>query len=426
MANKCKYYLEIDGHSVVLNGDKELTDYIKSNSSILPTGELGMKFSIYNKDQNETIKALDKASQYDVTIENPYTFVEKKHIIKGKEELLVPVFNDVNYRKDLEEEIIKELNNPTPAVLKNELEKRLEMDSFMKKLSIDLGAIFRARLKAKLNVKTNFNSDLKKVIIDIILFNDKILKTTTNITDDLIQSYSDKILKALDVGVNDLIDLNGVLKVNQNISVNSSIINDTVKMSASVNVLNIDDRGVPHIFELKVSEKRYDEWSSPKKRTTDYILGIKRQLLGNFTDVSKTTLNIINIVIPKESNGVLNLNAISVGQKIERSRAKEISGVENSVDPLNYINGPMTSLLRTLLPSSPVISNTETSTLVKDTKDLIGLVFPKYQIKTKLVLDPEVIIERNIKRARNQKEIYFYDRLQTHNQKVVISKENPE
>lgn len=430
--SKCKYYLELDGRSITLNGDKELSEFIKDNIKDEASPKFKVKYSLTaNNEQNKTLDALTKVSEYisstiDPNENSPYKFLTKKQNIRGKEEFLVPVFDSVNYEKELKEDIREELKGATEEVINAEFKLRLKTNKFMETLSISLGSIFRNRLNYKLGKTTKSSRyDIKEIVKEILKFNDSIHKNPLEHKDEEIDDYSKKILDVIDNKIQALIDSSGIIKVNQSISVRDSIFNSDTHMSAASHILNIDDDGICHIFEIKTSEKPYQSWDTAKKRHTDYILGIKRQLLSNFVDTSKTTLNILNITIPKMIDGSLGINGISIYSDIERTSFKELSTLGDKVEALNYTKGPVTTLLRKLLPSKLVTDKKISSKLVEDTSNFLKQVFPTYEFKSKLIAEVEPIVKNAIKNSKDQSEVYFYDRLSTHNEKVIVSKSTP-
>jgi hypothetical protein len=431
----CKYYLTLDGHLVILNNDQELTEYISDNIEVNEqTKALEIKHSIMlTKGQKEAKDALGKIPAYDTAEKTPYDFIKELHMIRGTEQLLVPSFIEENYRKELTLIVSKELGNPDvkSAVVQNEVTRRLAINKEMESLSILLSRVFTERTNFKLG-RPSFSKDkLELAAKSILLHNNKVLKIHTPITQTEIEDYSKKILSRIDVAVDELRNRGGALFINQSLSVLDVDTNDAVKMTAAAHALSLDEEGVPHLFEVKVSEREFGTWDPVKVRTAEYILGIKRQLLSNYVDTSRSTLNIINIVLPLNDNGTFNINNIIVNSDIELSRRKEglnknaASDPLFAVDNLNHIKGPITTLLRTLLPADLPKNKLATSTLVEDTANLLNLAFPKYQLRTKMAVNAEEEIKRKLAESENSKEIYFYDRLTTHDQKVTFSKSDP-
>lgn len=428
---KCKYYLDLNGRYVTLDGDKELVDYVKTNLTEEAQPKFKVKYSLNATDaQNSTIEALKRVSTYNDPVgdSNPYAFLKRSHDgAKSKDGLLVLQFNSEEYKVKLREEIEAELKGASKELIDTELKVRLATNAFMEELSISFKKIFKNRFNdyAKKYVK-NTEAEIKETVIRILKFNAVLQGITPNYTEENIDAFTQQILETIDSKISYLKDLNGILKVSQNISVREDSINKQVSMSAIADIMNIDKQGVPHLFEIKISERPYEKWDSEKKKHTDYLLGIKRQLLANFVDTSSTTLNILNIVIPKLPNGTLNINGITIRSDIERTMPRRGQSLNSeAVSILNYDKGTATLLLRKLLPASlPEIKKTST-TLVKDTSDLLNTIFPTYKFRSKIETTAESMYKNALKRGANSSEVFFYDRTTSPNEKITVSKNNP-
>jgi len=96
-----------------------------------------------------------------------------------------------------------------------------------------------------------------------------------------------------------------------------------------------------------------------------------------------------------------------------------------TVSILNYSKGTATLLLRKLLPASLPETKKASTTLVKDTSDLLNTIFPTYKFRSKIETTAENMYKNALKRGINSSEVFFYDRTTSPNEKVVISKNNP-
>lgn len=432
----CKYYLTLDGHLVVLNNDQELVNYVDDNiDTNKQTEALEIKHSLgLSKGQTETESILKKIPGYDKSVKNtPYSFIKELHMIQGSKRLLVESFIDENYRIELSAIVAAELKNPDieSKEVQAEVTRRLAINKEMEGLSIILSRVFTEQLNSVLGRPSSASEEVNEASRRILLHNKRVLKIPGEPTIDEIKDFSKIILERINAAAVELKNRGGALYVNQSLSVLDTNTNDVVTMTAAAHALSLDEDGVPHIFEVKVSERDFDHWDPVKVRTSEYILGIKRQLLSNYTSTAKTTLNIINIVLPLNENGSFNINNLIVKSDIELTSRKEQEKEKKTADPLfvvdklNYTKGPVTTLLRTLLPSNGVTTKAVSSTLVADTANTLNLLFPKYDLRTKLLVDPETFIKDKLAKAENDKEIYFYDHLATHDKKVVFSKSDP-
>jgi hypothetical protein len=193
---------------------------------------------------------------------------------------------------------------------------------------------------------------------------------------------------------------NSIIKIGQ--SVNST----ANHMNGNIHVLEIDDKGIPNLYEIKVSRNKYSDWDSSKKLETDYILGIKRQLLDSYVDTAQSSLNILQLIVPKKGNNIeINPNAITL---------EEISDRSNSSSGLEYNSGNMSNDLRTLIPSKIKRDHLSTTDLDSEIVDTCKIAFPAYDYKTKTKgKSVENLVKEAIARSEGQAKIYIVNNLNT-------------
>lgn len=422
---KCDYILKIGSEIVRLKDDKALVEHLRKNPFPSLQGEVFIKESRHgNTLQNNTLNNLSKSSNYDENDDTPYKFLSSPHKVGNVETTLVLPFNSAEYIEILKSDIKKELGNPTKEVIDNKIATILKTNTLMQDITLDLNKIFQDKIQYPSNDNTEL---LKQLILKVVEFNNNLTGNKEVLTDDIIKKYSDKIIKTIDLKVQELEDLGGVLQPRQGLSVRDSLINDNFTMSAQAHIVNVDPEGTSHLFELRTSEIPFDLWDKEKKKHTDYVLGIKRQLMSNYVDTSQTSLNIINIVIPKESNGTLSIGNVYITPTIERTHLtkKNSTQFEATIDPLDHIQGPMTTLLRNLLPANLPSQNISPTDLIDETTRLLNVAFPGYKIKTKAIAEAESIIKKALEKSKDENEIYYIDKLRTHYTKVIISKSEP-
>lgn len=395
----CKYYLDLEGNKIVLDGDEELTRYVRENIEG-NENTLKIKHSKVSGTpaQNEILNALESVSGYNEGIENPYKFLERQHLVKGKMQYLVPVFIDENYKQNY----IKQ----NPNLPLNEVEKILkeqeESNDYTKILSIKLGATFRKILNLE---NKNIFYDNKPIIDDITNIVNDIVKWNTKKESSFIINDEDKdkhilsIYNLLKKEAKSIIDKNGILLVGQSLSVSDNLLNPEVQMNASADILAIGDQGNTTIYDIRVSEEPHNKWDTEKKRHADYLLGIKRQLLSNFIDTSATGLEILNIVIPKNGK-IFDLNSISLISGIRRHDYSESFNEE-----LRYEKGNISIILRELLPAVLPKNKRTSTTIVDDTSALLNRIFPKHNFRSRLETNPENVIKNAIKNSREDSKV---------------------
>jgi hypothetical protein len=261
---KCKYYLDLDGRYVTLDGDKELIDYIKTNLTEEAQPKFKIKYSLDATDaQNVTLEALKRVSSFNDPAgdNNPHAFLKRTYEgVKNKGGFLVLPFNSTEYQIKLKEQIEAELKGASEELINAELKIRLETNAFMEHLSIRFKQIFKNRFNdySKKYVKDT-EAKIKEVVVEILKFNAALQGIASNYTEENINAFTQQILETIDSKISVLKDLNGILKVSQNISAREDSINTQVNMSAIVDIMNIDKQGVAHLFEIKISEKPYEK-----------------------------------------------------------------------------------------------------------------------------------------------------------------------
>lgn len=68
-------------------------------------------------------------------------------------------------------------------------------------------------------------------------------------------------------------------------------------LRGKIDLIAVDKSGDAHIFELKISKTKYQDWDSAKLLTLDWQLALYRQLLGQHVPINKTMLYVIPIWI---------------------------------------------------------------------------------------------------------------------------------
>lgn len=416
--DKCKYYLTIDGFNATFNSDKELTDFVKNNLD----KEVGVKHSrsedtLTQSLQDITLNVLEDTTQksnIDPKVVNgltPYSFIKLPHTINGVEKLLSPEFIEANYKRNQLAKLKAEFPGEPDAVLMAKVNLELALDNRMMEMSKIGSNIVRLALSdsGKLYKDKNIDEYLEKLMEEIHNYNQfatkeyDVLNKTSNFEKKEFNLDNYKV--AIATLKNDLIvwgrkmqSSNSIIKLGQ--SVNST----ANHMNGNIHVLEVDDKGIPNLYEIKVSRNKHNDWDSAKKLETDYILGIKRQLLDSYIDTVQSSLNLLNLIIPRKSNGVeININAITL---------EEISDRSNSSSGLEYNAGNMSNDLRTLIPSKIKRDHLSTTDLDTEIVEVCNIMIPKYDYKTKTKgKSVENLIKDAIARSEGQPKIYIVNNL---------------
>lgn len=150
--------------------------------------------------------------------------------------------------------------------------------------------------------------------------------------------------------------------------------NDKVmqEMLGHFDVVVVDDDGHTHIYSIKSSKGGYEDWDPGKKLGTDYQLAFQRALVGQYVNISQTTLNIIPI-----STGDL------VGGKLNPRHLHRHKVVSRSGDPkggLQYGTGKLFLIANQIIPNVVRIDTNDErrDKIIEDLKFLM----PNYEIRT--------------------------------------------
>lgn len=95
--------------------------------------------------------------------------------------------------------------------------------------------------------------------------------------------------------------------------------NATIPMTGEIDIVAISSEGIPHIYTIKSSKRDFQNWDSAKKLYTDYQLAFQRALLGQYIDVSRSSLTVLPIQTGLLVNGKLNPNLFTFGSETDRS-----------------------------------------------------------------------------------------------------------
>lgn len=418
--DKCKYYLNIDGFNATFNSDKELTDFVKNNLD----KEVGVKHSISGDTltqslQDLTLNVLEDntaRSNIDPKVTNgltPYSFIKLVHNINGAEKLLSPEFIEENYKKNKLALLKVKFPDETVSSLMARVNLELSLDNKMMEMSKIGSSIVRLALSdaGKLYKDKDVDTYLEALMKEIHNYNQLATKEYDKL--DGTSNYDKKDFKvenykvAIDALKNDLLvwgrkmqSSNSVIKLGQ--SVNSA----ANHLNGNIHVLEVDDKGIPNLYEIKVSRNKHSDWDSSKKLETDYILGIKRQLLDSYVDTAQSSLSILNLIVPRKGNGIeINSNAITL---------EEISDRSNSSSGLEYNSGNMSNDLRTLIPSKIKRDHLSTTDLDAEIVNTCKIAFPTYDYKTKTKgKSVDNLIKEATARSEGQAKIYIVNNLNT-------------
>jgi hypothetical protein len=146
-----------------------------------------------------------------------------------------------------------------------------------------------------------------------------------------------------------------------------------------VDLLVIDEKGVPHLLDFKTSTKLYDDFHVTKKQAYTYQLATYERILANYgirTDESTSSIVPIQIKDMKyDTNNqkwiydTISYNMIEGNDKVQ---VEEITSKVKNEKTVNNINK--------FLPSKVKLS-LQTEHLMENVTKSLKVLFPKYQIK---------------------------------------------
>ena len=159
--------------------------------------------------------------------------------------------------------------------LLSEIEKKMEIEDKTKRLGILLHNIVSLKItnKAYSNILNSFLTDPENAEI--------VGEASTEEWEEKIEEIADKIIEIVSkkgIPLSEMFFTSHIIK-------------------GKIDLVAVDEKGDVHIFELKMSSHRYEDWDSAKYGNLDWQLALYRQLLGQHIDVSRTQLYVIPIQI---------------------------------------------------------------------------------------------------------------------------------
>lgn len=145
-----------------------------------------------------------------------------------------------------------------------------------------------------------------------------------------------------------------------------------------VDLLVVDEKGIPRLFDYKTSTKSFDDFHITKKIAYTYQLAIYERILANYgvrTDESTSSIIPIQIKDMKYNTDenkweydTISYNMISGSDKVQKERLDNVKG-EKVVSNINKF-----------LPTNVKLS-LQTENLMENVTKTLKVLFPKYQIQ---------------------------------------------
>ena len=143
--------------------------------------------------------------------------------------------------------------------------------------------------------------------------------------------------------------------------------NGLVGIKGKIGLIAVDSSGDAHIFEIKISKTKYENWDSAKKLTLDWQLALSRQLLGQHINVDNTMLYTIPIYIPVLGDP----NAIHLEEFVNR-RSESGSGLNTA--------GKIYEAANQIIPKGIFVEYDPSREV--DIKNELNILLPNYEVKT--------------------------------------------
>lgn len=446
--DKCKYFLKDNGITLTFNSDAELVDFIHKNLY----SETGIKFSkvdtglLTKQEQvlDSIKKGIDPYSKDYVLAED---FLKAEHLIDGQATLLSPYFVDTNYKElaiadKLENDpSLSELNKVDPVKAKQlaeeQIDLELELDKRMMKISIAMSDLMKKLINKEKAFKDSDIDAILKLVAEYNTFDLKkdIIKDFKNPTSEELKEYNAVLEEYIKNNFSKFTKDNFRIQIEEwykNISSSNSLYTANINLSKSINVssfhgisswisyLSVSPEGVADIYEIKVSRDAMKDWHSAKRITTDYKLGINRQLLENITSTSATSLYVQPVVFPTKGNKIL-MDSFFIEGPVDRSRRESYFSNSKKDNPGLDENGKITDKLRKLLPSRIKVDLEESNKLFQENKEILDIMFPKYNFRTKVITkNYEALYERIVENSKDQPKVSIYDTID----KVRLEEDN--
>lgn len=350
-----------------------------ANDFYLKTNRLSGKSNIYSRED-----IINSSKQlFDNFIDNnevDSSFMPINAFITGEHQTM---FKKLDINKDrLAPEYIEE-NRKLNYILENlptkysSAKNIKDLESMLSTEDLDSFNSSKSNIDDILNsekVSNKISGDIKKALVDCILNNNpNYIQSRVN---DIISKHKD----SLDGGNWDSKLVNIITEISTKIRSNTEAVygNLPIKtdgldanLNGYIDIATVDSDGNKHIYAVKVSKGIYDDWDQSKKLTTDWQMAFQRGILGQYDDMSNTSLNIISLGIGSSTNGKMNSNNIKY-DSIVNLMSDDTKGLRKG--------GMLTEIVNKIIPQATkvLIDPERESDFLAD----LNILIPGYEIKT--------------------------------------------
>lgn len=411
MDAKCIYTVVIDGKEVSMNL-KELTEYYYKTTDLMKrsrvfSSEETQLAAIEQITKNS--KSKDSLKDSEVVLVRDFATKEQPQLMRElglfEQDRLVPEYVESNRIIKYIEDKISEGKEPIIDSKEHpEIDKYMQLESLFKYpkekvnhylkeitdlIEYDKKTMVIARdLHGILAVVSKYNGDFNHPIVQ------KSLESFYDNNQDILEGDRGIWNKVL---VNTLDRIHTYLKNRGTILSSVSLLSEQgmTNLGTTIDSVVVDSNGDSHIFDLKVSKKSFDEWDISKIQETDWILALNRQLLGQYTEVKNSTLNVIPIELGDFRDGKLNPANLSFSSV----------QVRTADQPTLWESGKLKKIARKIVPETLFASYDPLRK--KELLTDLEILLPGYIVKTSR---EETDIEKLVEKAKKKGKWYHYNK----------------
>lgn len=412
--SKCTYRIG----NLTFNDELELNKYITENKLSTITDSYIFSLGINDKVKATLERVLSSPNK---NLENKdllgtTEFLDIEHFTGESDELgnpikklLSPVYNKENRIKFSLENTKEEDREKVMSILNKKIEQEDEMTS--------LGTLYHTLLYHMINGNGPSPSNVKYQKTLNIFESDEYLKVQTNNTKgtyDIRQSVNNLMIQIWNYFNEAYLKKGGTIMAKVTMKSGEPKLRDSKGLKGRLDVIGITSEGHLNIYDLKLSTDLFDSWDPAKVLRTDYQLGIYRQLCAaNGFKVDTSALKILPIKMDYGNINSLQFDSI-------RNRTIEGEGMQSS--GLLYDGGKISETLKRLIPAPLSKTVIENSDLDKRIVEDLHTILPKFETKSKNILDEERLFEKYKNNVVNG-EYFYYDEIEQKNIKVKSEEE---
>ena len=167
-------------------------------------------------------------------------------------------------------------------------------------------------------------------------------------------------------------------KIVAGLTISSKLVEEREKLLGTIDIVVVDSKGRPHIYQLKGSQKQYGLMLDVRLRKIDYTLAFYRHMLAaNGISAKDMTLNVIPARILMNETGI---DDIIIQTPEDRTAIND----KNGINRLQWGSGEFYQNVNQKVDVQLSVPSTVTSQVAQNVLDKMQQFFPGRHIKTKL------------------------------------------